>query len=191
MIRMTMYTIPLPSITPRATPAATRFWVNQYMFKPRKAMAMNHSTNIVVSRGVRCTRRSSHTGYRRGVATIATVTIRWLSTRGWRGSLLLPRGSSRRSPVATLGAVSVVASSAALGPWGCASVVSRSVIVATVVPASLLPGSDIAGWWASLPRLHIAVVVALIGAGFNATRHVAIFTRRTSGQFLHKLLDSS
>ncbi|KAB8266989.1 hypothetical protein BDV30DRAFT_231983 [Aspergillus minisclerotigenes] len=135
--------------------------------------------------------RCAHARNRRSVSTISAIAIRSLSTRrGRRGLLLLLPGCSSRGSVSALRAISIIASTAALSPWGCASLVTRSIVVTgAVVSASLLPRSHITGRWPTLPRLRITVVVTLIGTGFDAARDAAIFTRSSSRQFLHELLE--
>jgi hypothetical protein len=69
-------------------------------------------------------------------------------------------------------------------------VVTRSIVVAaTVARATLLPGSHIARRRRALPRLHIAVIVTLVGTSLNTARRLAVWPRATTRQFLHELLN--
>jgi hypothetical protein len=86
--------------------------------------------------------------------------------------------------------IAVVVATAVLGsPRSRTALVAGTVIVPRTVFTALLPGSNIACRWATLPWLGITVirlVAALVGTGFNATRRV--FTRSTSRKFVHELL---
>lgn len=137
----------------------------------------------------RSTRRTRNTVHARGIAWVATIAVTGLATRGgrWRG-LLLPGGSAG-STVTTAGSatVSVVASVALRSSPGRWTLVARTIVVAAVVAAPLLPGGNVTGWRTTLlPWLHVMVIVARIGTGFDTTRR--LFTRSATGEFLHKLL---
>ncbi|KAE8306717.1 hypothetical protein BDV41DRAFT_569688 [Aspergillus transmontanensis] len=185
------------------TSANYRVQLRWWSFTRRRGWWWWAATRAVVHRWhARWRRRSSHARGRsprcaharnRSVSTISAITIRSLSTRrGRRGLLLmLLPGCSSRGSVAALRAISIFASTAALSPWGCASLVTRSIVVTgAVVSASLLPRSHITGRWPTLPRLRITVVVTLIGTGFDAARDAAIFAWSSSRQLLHELLEN-